>query len=61
VRDERAELDRAEHLGDHHHFAWLDGQPTEVAPTFDRLASAWAKVADGGTLVEWPSLEIVTD
>jgi hypothetical protein len=61
VRDHRAELDRAEHVGNHHHFAWLDGQPTEVAPTFDRLASASAKVADGGTLVEWPSLEIVTD
>jgi hypothetical protein len=61
VRDHRAGLERAEQVGNHHHSAWLDGRPTEVAPTFDRLAAAWRDARDGGTLVvEWPTLEIVT-
>jgi hypothetical protein len=56
----RAALHRAEGLGNHHHFAWASGQPTEVGPTFDRLERQWAALPDGGTMtVLWPSLEIV--
>jgi hypothetical protein len=59
IRDHRAELEAAEALGNHHHFAWRDGQPTPVAATFDRLASLWDATPDGGSLtIRWPSLDL---
>ena len=64
IRDHRTDLQRAEALGNHHHFAWSRGEATEVRPTFDRLARHWHDVPEGGTLtIRWPSLEIlpVTD
>ena len=52
--------DQAEAIGNEHHFAWAQGKPTPVAPTFERLATLWEATPDGATLtVEWPSLEIV--
>jgi hypothetical protein len=59
VAANRGELQRAEHLGNEHHARWLAGSATPVAPAFDRLASLWSPLVDGGTLVvEWPfSLE----
>lgn len=60
VASHRQELERAEALGNHHHFAWLAGEPTPVGPTFDRLATAWRAVPEGGSLtVEWPDLDPV--
>jgi hypothetical protein len=59
VRDNREALDHAEGLGNHHHHAWRNGEPTEVASTFERFAAAWRALPGGGTLtVEWPSLEL---
>jgi len=59
IRDNRAALASAEKLGNHHHFAWVNGRPTPVAGTFDRLARHWDDVPDGGTLtVHWPTLEV---
>jgi hypothetical protein len=59
VRDHRGELHHAEQLGNHHHFAWVDGHPTEVGASFERFATAWTALPHGGTLtVEWPSLEL---
>ena len=60
IRDHRAGLAAAEALGNEHHTAWARGEPTPVAPTFDRLSSWWETTPVGGTLtVRWPSLEIV--
>ena len=60
IRENRAALGAAEGLGNHHHFAWAQGEPTPVAPTFDRLAALWEATADGATLtVQWPSLDVV--
>jgi hypothetical protein len=60
VRDHRDALHAAEHAGNTHGHAWLHGQPTPVAPTFERLAAAWAAVPPGGTLtITWPTLAIV--
>jgi hypothetical protein len=59
IRDNRAALNAAEKLGNSHHFAWANGQPTPVAATFDRLAKLWERVLDGGTLtLRWPTLEL---
>ena len=59
VRDNVEALTEAEALGNQHHHAWRDGEPTEVGPSFDRFAEAWTALPDGGTLtVEWPSLAI---
>ena len=59
VREHRAELGAAEAIGNQHHSAWLGGEATPVAPTFDRLARLWEATPDGGTLtIVWPSLEI---
>ena len=59
IRENRAALHAAEQLGNHHHFAWANGQPTPVAPTFDDLAARWENTPDGGTLtVQWPTLEV---
>jgi hypothetical protein len=61
VRDHRAALHRAEHVGNAHQFLWLHGEPTPVAPTYERVAAAWRSVPDGGTLtVRWPTLELET-
>jgi hypothetical protein len=60
IRDHRGALHAAEALGNHHHFAWAQGQPTPVEPTFDRFAALWESTPDDGTLtVRWPSLEVV--
>ena len=60
IRDHRAGLEAAEALGNQHHFAWRDGEPTPVGPTFDRLATLWDDTPDGGTLtIRWPSLGVV--
>jgi hypothetical protein len=62
IREHRSALEAAEAVGNHHHFAWRDGQPTEVGPVFDRLAALWDALPDGGTLaIRWPSLELVDD
>jgi hypothetical protein len=59
IRDHRRGLDAAEALGNHHHRAWRDGEPTPVGPTFDRLAALWERTPNGGTLVvSWPSLAV---
>lgn len=59
VRRHRHELHHAERIGNLHHSAWVAGEPTPVAPTFDRLERAWAPLPDGGTLtISWPSLRI---
>ncbi len=59
VRDHRADLQRAEDVGNVHGLAWRRGEPTPVAPTFERLAAAWAAVPPGGSLtIAWPTLEI---
>jgi hypothetical protein len=59
IRENRAALHAAEQLGNHHHFAWANGQPTPVAATFDSLAALWENTPDGGTLtVRWPTLEV---
>jgi hypothetical protein len=55
----RSDLHQAEALGNAHHQAWLDGRPTPLAPTFDRLARLWQDLPDGGSLqVEWPTLAV---
>ena len=60
VAQHRAELQRAEVLGNHHQFAWLAGEPTEVGPTFDALAQRWSALPDGGTLtLQWPTLAVL--
>lgn len=54
VRDHRRDLGEAEHLGNEHHTRWRNGEPTPVAPTFDRLAERWKQLPDGAALtVEW--------
>ena len=59
VRAHEQALAEAEGLGNAHHHAWRNGEPTEVGPTFDRFAELWASVPDGGSLtVAWPSLEV---
>lgn len=59
VRRHRSELDRAERIGNEHHFAWLAGGATPVAATFERFERRWSALSDGGTLtVAWPSLVI---
>ena len=61
VRENEQALAAAEGLGNAHLHAWRHGEPTEVAPTFDRFAELWTALPDGGTLtVEWPSLEVTT-
>ena len=61
IRDHRDALGAAEQLGNHHHFAWADGRPTPVGPTFDRFAAHWDDLPDGGSFtVSWPSLEVLT-
>ncbi len=58
IRENREALNAAEAIGNEHHFAWARGEPTPVAPTFDRLAQLWDAIPDGGTLaIHWPSLE----
>ena len=60
IRENRAALGAAEALGNEHHFAWAQGNPTPIASTFDRLAALWESTPDGATLtVQWPSLDIV--
>lgn len=55
----RSDLQQAEAAGNTHHRAWLEGRPTPMAPTFDRLARLWQDLPDGGTLrVEWPTLAV---
>jgi hypothetical protein len=59
IRENRAALHAAEAVGNEHHFAWARGEPTPIAPTFDRLAELWDAVPDGGTLtLHWPSLAL---
>ncbi|MGH9271156.1 MAG: hypothetical protein ACRDZ2_07770 [Ilumatobacteraceae bacterium] len=59
IRDHRAALAAAEATGNQHHFAWAQGHPTPVAPTFDRLARLWDAVPEGGTLtIQWPTLDV---
>jgi hypothetical protein len=61
VRDHRAGLHQAERVGNEHGWRWQQGLPTPVAPTFERLATAWAAVPPGGALtVRWPTLEAET-
>lgn len=56
----REALHRAEEVGNHHHFAWVEGRPTPLAHAFDRVAEAWADVPEGGNLtIQWPTLEIL--
>ena len=58
IRDHRPGLEAAEALGNQHHFAWRDGTPTPVGPTFDLMARWWDATPDDGTLtIRWPSLE----
>lgn len=60
VAEHRAELEHAEQVGNHHLFAWIGGQATEVGPTFDSLAARWREVPDGGTMtLRWPTLEVL--
>jgi hypothetical protein len=55
ISDNRAGLNTAEHLGNAHHSLWMEGKPTPVSPTFDRLAEEWLAIPDKGTLtVYWP-------
>ena len=62
VRENRAALGSAEALGNEHHFAWTQGSPTPVAPTFDRLAELWDATPDGSSLtIRWPSLDVADD
>ena len=59
ITTHRAELDRAELLGNAHHHAWRTGLPTELGTTFDRLAALWGTVPPGGGLtVGWPGLDV---
>ena len=59
IRDHRAALEAAEAIGNEHHFAWVAGQPTVLAPTFDRLGRLWDAIPDGGSLtVHWPTLHV---
>jgi hypothetical protein len=60
IRDHRAGLQVAEHLGNHHHGAWVNGLPTPVGAAFDRLAARWEATPDSGIMtIHWPTLEIV--
>ena len=62
ILDNRGALEAAEALGNEHHVAWIAGQPTPVAPAFERLAARWQAIPDGGTMtVHWPTLEIVQE
>ena len=57
VAKNRAGLNAAEHLGNANHTLWIEGKPTPVSPTFNRLAEQWLAVPDNGTLtVHWPML-----
>lgn len=60
IATHREALHRAEHAGNHHHWAWATGADTPLAPAFDRIADAWAGVPDGGCLtIRWPTLELL--
>lgn len=62
IRDHRAGLETAESLGNDHHFRWRDGQPTPVAPVFERLFALWDDLDDGDSLtLRWPSLDVVVE
>jgi hypothetical protein len=59
IADHRPDLLQAEALGNAHHQAWLEGRPTAMGPTFDRLARLWEGLPDGGALrVDWPTLAV---
>jgi hypothetical protein len=59
IATHRSDLQQAEALGNAHHQAWLDGRPTPLGPTFDRLARLWQDLPDGGTLcLDWPTLAV---
>ena len=59
IAQHRAELERAEALGNAHHTAWRSGHDTPVRSAFDRFADLWHAVPEGGQLiVEWPSLSV---
>jgi hypothetical protein len=56
VAQNRAGLNVAEHWGNAHHTLWVDGKPTPVSSTFNRLAEQWSALPDKGTLtVYWPT------
>ena len=59
IRENRDGLNAAEALGNHHHFAWAQGQPTPLASTFARMAALWEAIPDGGTItLRWPTLDV---
>lgn len=56
----RPGLNAAEHAGNAHHFAWMAGEPTPLAPVFDEWAQRWTALPDGGSItLRWPTLELV--
>ena len=50
IAENRAALDRAEHVVHRHWEAWLEGRPTPCAAPLDAAFERWAAVEPGGTL-----------
>jgi hypothetical protein len=50
IADNRAAIDRAEHLVHRHWDAWLHGRPTTCATALDDALEQWMAVEPGGTL-----------